>query len=354
MINNNKMVQNTYEMLKYLYDEIRTRKFRSIDITSIETTNDLYALVISNWCIAIGKEGLYKEYVVIEDEEMSSPKGQINLQESIARHTIQQGKLICSYDELNEDVYLNHILKSTLMSVIRDSSISTAVRREATKALQPFSAVKLIELQDIHWKNIRYTNNNIRYKHLIELSKNYLFESRAIKQGILNEDQRMYLLFKKAIYRWFIDKYSDTNSISIYSKPFTLADESEFEVKINKVQNLIAVKNESIALLVCIRIVDERVDDRSLPTVQEHMHELAGYCIDYQKENKIKTEAMLVYIDTVHSYIVEPMTNNEDSKVFIGQLRIAMKDTWIYIETRLKMIYDSMIGRNIEFTKNKQ
>ena len=121
MRSNSRAVENTWEMLKTLYKELKHKKFSTLDITSVQTIDDLYALVLVKWCTSLAKEGLYKEYVVVENEELSSPKGQINIQESIARQTMSRGTLLCSYDELSDNIYLNHILKGTLQYIIFDS-----------------------------------------------------------------------------------------------------------------------------------------------------------------------------------------------------------------------------------------
>ena len=70
MINNNRTIENAWSMLQYLYDELRTKRFKNIDISNIDTLDNLYALVISMWAASLAKEGLYKEYVTHEDEEM--------------------------------------------------------------------------------------------------------------------------------------------------------------------------------------------------------------------------------------------------------------------------------------------
>ena len=45
MRSNSRAVENTWEMLKTLYKELKHKKFSTLDITSVQTIDDLYALV---------------------------------------------------------------------------------------------------------------------------------------------------------------------------------------------------------------------------------------------------------------------------------------------------------------------
>lgn len=354
MINNNRIIENTWEMLKFLYDELRGKKFVDFDITNIESINDLYSSIISKWCTNIAKEGLYKEYVVIEDEELTSPKGQINIQQSIVLQTRSRGTLVCSYDELSADVYLNHILKGALQSVIFDSETKPQVKLEAQKTMMLFNGVSFTDLNYVKWKTIKYDNSNIRYKHLIEVIKNFEFEKKMLRQGIIDDNTRTFLLFKKQLYKWFKVKYSSEEDIvETFEMPFTLDTEPQFEYKINKNQKLIAVRTEDKALVMCVRLQTELLlDDATLGRKQ--MEELVSYLREYAKEYKVKPSGCIIYVNTDKTKLnLQPITINVINDYSVGEQVIDMHDQWRFIANKLDDVYKYFIQRSKNMKKGK-
>jgi len=219
IINNNRAVQNGWSMLKYLYSELRSRRFNDVDVTSLESLDELYAVVITKWCENIAKEGLYKEYITIENEELSSPRGQINVQESIIQQSLTRGKLICSYDEFSEDIYMNHILKGSLQYLSLNKDFNRDLQTKIAKTMQLYNGVGYTDITNIKWKTIKYTNQNIRYKHLIEMCHTMVDEQRLKITTDMTDDDRLYLLFKKQLIKWYQKEYGDEDIVEIMLVP---------------------------------------------------------------------------------------------------------------------------------------
>ena len=253
----NRNVTNAFEMLKYLYPEIKSKRFGAIDLNLCTTLKELYALVIATWCASIAKEGLYKEYVTHEQEEMVSPQGQVDVQQTIIQQTQIRGALICNYDELSDDVYLNHILKGALNYYLFNSDINDKIKVVIQKAMQMFNGVSQVDLLSIKWKDIKYNNNTMRYKHLLEMCKSVVDENKIEKVTEYKENERLYVLFKKQMLKYINTTYGDTDKVVIFEQPYTLDNEPEFEKKVFKTQPMIAIKTDKVALILLIRLQDE-------------------------------------------------------------------------------------------------
>lgn len=353
MINNNRSIENAWSMLKYLYDELRTKRFRAMDISKIETLDNLYALIISTWCASLAKEGLYKEYVTHEDEEMSSPQGQINIQESIARQTQSRGTLICSYDELSEDIYLNHVLKGTLQYLLWDSSIDKSVKTEIQKTMQLFNGVGFVDINFIHWKDIKFNNSNIRYKHLIEICKTLLAERKLEKTVGLDDNRRLYILFKKQLLKYFKIKYGEEDAVDIFEQPYTLDSEPLFETQINREQRMVAIRTETHALIVMIRLQDEQsLEDSTLG--RKRLHELVKYLREYKKLFKLKTSGVIVYVNIDKNKLnLQPITVNNVNDYMVGETVVDIHDQWRFITNKIDDAYKYFIQRNKNKNVNK-
>ena len=336
-------------MLQFLYDELRSRKFKTLDISDIDTLDKLYALVITRWCASLAKEGLYKEYVEIDGEEMTSPRGQINVQETIARQTRLRGSIVCNYDELSGDIPINHVLKGTMQYLLDKGNLDKNLKDEVTKSMQLFNGIDTVDVDRVRWNDIKFNNNNIRYKHLIELCRTLLSEQKLKVTDDIDDNKRLYLLFKKQITKWFVNEYGEEDNVDTFIQPFTFEDESPLELKINKVQRLVAISTEKEALLVCIRLQDERLlDDNSL--ARKHKEELVGYMREYKKTFKEKVFGCVVYINTDKTKLnLQPITVTSFKDYMVGETVIDIHDQWRFVETKLKDVYTFFIERE----KNK-
>lgn len=346
MKQNNRQIENAYNMMKYLYSELNGKRFKSFEVGNIDKLDDLYAMVISRWCMSLAKEGLYKEYVHIEDVELTSPKGQINIPKSIAKQTRSRGTLICSYDELSDNIYINHVLKGTLQYLLYDTNISKNIKTEITKAMQPFSGVEYTDINTVKWKSIKFNNSNIRYKHLIELCKTYVFEKKAVNNGWLNDDERVYILFKKQIIKWYDSKYNETDTVELVEEQFTMKEfEPQFELSINKLQKLVAIRNDYIAMLVCIRLQDENIlKNPTLPRKQAE--ELVKYCRNYSADYRVKTVGCIVYVNIDKRKLnFQPITVNIYNDIMIGETTVDLHDQWKFVENKIVDTYKYFIER---------
>lgn len=350
MINNNRTIENAWNMMQYLYSELRTKRFKNIDISKVSTLDNLYALVISMWCQSLAREGLYKEYVEHENEELSSPRGQINIQESVLQQTFSRGTLICSYDELSEDTYLNQVLKGTLQYLLYDSSIEKVVKTEIQKTLQMFNGLGYVDINYVKWKTVRFNNSNIRYKHLIELCKTLITERRLEKKIGLDDNRRMYLMFKKQLVKYMKLKYGEEDTVEMFEQPYTLDSEIPFEKYLNKTQKMVAIKTETQALLILIRFQDEQMlQDSTLG--RKRLYEIVKYAREYSKAYKIKTAGVILYINTNKNKLnLNPITVNSIDDYMVGESTIDIHDQWRFITNKVDDAYKFFIQRD----KNKK
>jgi len=345
MINNSRSIENTWKMLQYLYDELASRKFKTLDITGIQDMDSLYALIISKWCASLATEGLHKEYVEIENEEMTSPRGQINIQETVARQSKLRGSIICSYDELSENITINQILKSTLQYLLTSDKIDKELKNELTKTLQLYNGIDYIDINDVHWKDIKFNNNNIRYKHLIEVCKTLLAEQKLKRNFELDDNKRLFILFKKHLFRWYKIMYGKDDTVLLFEKPFYYANESPLELSINKSQKIVAICTEKVALLICARLMDEQLLDNST-LVRKHKEVLVEHIRDFKKEHRLNTYGCIIYVNTDKTKInIQHVTVSNFHDFIIGEATIDIHDQWRFTEAKLKEIYKFFIQR---------
>ena len=72
------------------------------------------------------KRGLCRQYIT-KEEPLASPRGKLEIGESIKTQVLRKKQLVCAYDEFSVNAYTNRIIKTTmavlLLSLIHISFI---------------------------------------------------------------------------------------------------------------------------------------------------------------------------------------------------------------------------------------
>ena len=189
-------------MLSYAFKVLNEREYRKIEAESFDNAADLLSEILIIGVSKQIKQGLVKDYIEVT-ETTSSIRGKINITESINSQSFIKKQLNCTYDEFSLNCYLNQILKSTMILLVK-SDVTRERKKKLKKLLMYFSEVDLIDVGSINWK-IRFDRNNQNYKMLINICYlviNGLIHSEVSGEKKLMEfldDQRMSMLYEKFI-----------------------------------------------------------------------------------------------------------------------------------------------------------
>ena len=199
-------IQNIYYMLAYAFQVLNEQGYKDIATEDFENTAELCAAILARGINTQIKRGLGREYIP-QTEELSSLRGKIDITESIKTQGFQRNKLVCSYDEFSVNSYMNQIIKSTVLLLLR-ADITKARKKELRKILVFFDDVDVIDLYSVNW-NMQYNRNNQTYRMLISIC--YL-----VVKGLLQtqsdgttklmdflDEQRMLRLYEKFILEYF-------------------------------------------------------------------------------------------------------------------------------------------------------
>lgn len=161
-------IRNIYYMLSYAFRELRGTDYRYMNVENLDSMKDLCACILTRAVSLQLKRGLIREYVTEEDELMS-PKGKIDITDSITSGVIQNHRLICSHDEFSENSVRNRIVKQTL-AVLLASNVKQEYRIEIRKLIRFFAYVDFIDPHTINW-SMAYDRNNQSYRFLMAICK---------------------------------------------------------------------------------------------------------------------------------------------------------------------------------------
>lgn len=203
-------IQNIYYMLAYAFQVLNEQGYRNIATEDFDNTAELCAAILVRGISTQIKRGLGKEYIP-RTETLSSLRGKIDIAESIKTQALLRKQLVCSYDEFSVNSYMNRIIKSTVLLLLRED-ITKGRKKELRKLLVFFDDVDTIDLYSVNW-NMQYNRNNQTYRMLISICylvvKGLLqtqFDGTTKLMNFLDE-QRMHRLYEKFILEYYRKEY---------------------------------------------------------------------------------------------------------------------------------------------------
>ena len=208
-------IQNIYHMLAYAFQTLQGQGYRDIAAEEFDNTADLLAEILARGMSLQLKRGLGREYVDRE-EALSSPRGKIELSESLKTRSILRRQLVCSYDEFSTDTRMNRILKATIALLIR-SDIDKSLRR-----LLPYVAeVVDVDLSREDW-HMRFDRNNQTYRMLMNvcwLVVKGLLQTRgdgSLRMMDFLDERRMSHLYEKFILEYYRREHPELSAGAPY------------------------------------------------------------------------------------------------------------------------------------------
>lgn len=203
-------IQNIYYMLSYAFRILRKRGYRNVATEQFHNVADLCAEILIKGVSIQLKRGLGREYIE-KTESLSLLRGRIEIVESLKESTKLQNKLVCSYDDFSVNSYLNRIIKTTMVLLLR-AKIDKERKKKLRKLLVFFGDVELIDVHTINW-NIQYHRNNQTYRMLISICylviKGLLQRTTDGTTRLMDfiDDHHMWRLYETFIFEYFRQEF---------------------------------------------------------------------------------------------------------------------------------------------------
>lgn len=163
-------ILNIYFLLSYAWNKLDEANKISIGISDYTQIPDLFARLLNNGCNLLFKQGLDRDYIG-KSERYNGIKGKIDFAGSINANLFRQGKAICEFDELVQNIIQNQILKATLWRLSNMKGLDAGLRKEAVLLYWRFQGVDHIELRPGAFNGIRIHRNNAFYELLLSICR---------------------------------------------------------------------------------------------------------------------------------------------------------------------------------------
>lgn len=236
-------VQNIYYMLAYAFQILHEQGYKDVAVEDFQNAAELLSAILCRGVTVQIKRGLGKQYLTIE-EPLSSPRGKIEVSESIKTQAIRKKQLVCAFDEFSVDAYTNRIIKTT-MEVLLKANITKGRKKELRKLLIFFDEVSTLDKHNINW-NLQYDRNNQTYRMLIAICQ-------LVMKGLLQtnadgttrimdylDEQTMPKLYEKFILGYFQREHPE---LKAYSPQIDWQLDDGFKAMLPTMQSDIVIRN---------------------------------------------------------------------------------------------------------------
>ncbi len=219
-------VKNIYYMLSYAFQVLNEQGYRDMAAEDFDNAAELCAAVLLKGVSAQLKRGLGREYIT-KEEPLSLLRGKLEISESVKIQSMLRKQMVCSYDDFSVDSYINRIIKTTMLLLLR-SDISKSRKKELRKLLVFFDDVGTLDLYTIDW-NVYYDRNNQTYRMLIsicELVIKGLLQTNSdgsVSLMDFEDSQGMSHLYEKFILEYFRKNFPQIH-VSASQIPWALDD----------------------------------------------------------------------------------------------------------------------------------
>lgn len=298
------VIKNIYYMLTYAFSVLRQTNYEEIESEKFENIEDMFSAILSRGLAQQLKQGLYREYIGV-NEDLATLKGKIDMTSSIKLKLQKKRTLSCEYDELSVNNRFNQIIKSTVMLLIKQPSVSLKHKSELKKEMLYFSEVDTVELSSIKWDTLRYQRNNQNYKMLLNVCyfvvKGLLYsdEKGNFKIASFLDEQHTYRLYEKFILEYYRYHYKGVLSANSTQVPWNTDDGVIDFLPVMQTDIMLKCKDKTL-------IIDAKYYSHSMQkgqhdkvTIHSHnLYQIFTYVKNYDTAGDGNVSGMLLYAKT--------------------------------------------------------
>lgn len=227
-------IKNLFFMLCYAWNVL---SIKDEILVGSDDYDDAYNVLGRVFSYGVGKlirSGFHRSYIQRE-EELSTLRGKINVQESINRLSAQRKMLVCNYDEYSTDDIFNQILHYTISALLRNPNVDASIKKDLKRQKMFFVGIEETAPTKTNRKKLFYNRNNMTYKLLISIAI-MLYDNTTINEedgketfkDFFREEQmqKVYELFLLNFYAMHLDR----SKYRVYAPKFTWIKSSDADI----------------------------------------------------------------------------------------------------------------------------
>lgn len=174
-------IRNLYVMLAYAFKNMKRAGDTQLLAERFEHIHDFLAFILIQEVAGLMKRGLNRGYRT-HTEESATPRGQIDIAQSIAAGSQTRGRMVCRSDDLNVDTPQNQALKAVLLLLFRHGGLQDDLKQDVQKLLAQLSEVTQINPATIRWSELTGRGSTSGYRYALGVCK-------LLAKGLIHTEQ---------------------------------------------------------------------------------------------------------------------------------------------------------------------
>ena len=342
---NNISIENIYWMMAYAFRELNADDIAYMSSQKFENIYDLFAVILTMEINRQVKRGLNKEYIETRDD-LSVIKGKLDLNETLKNKMRNSLKVNCIYDEYSVNSYLNKIVKSAGVYLIKSKKIKKELRvKKLKKALLFLQDIEELEPKLIKWDKVRFNRFNSSYRMLINVSY-LLFEGLLVNKGKgkyefrdFIDDQKLHKLYEKFILEYYRYNYSEftPNDSKI---DWDVDEGNNFKYLLPNMITDITLTYDHRTLIIDAKYYGEMYQKNPLYNKEKfksyNLYQIFTYVKNKDKEQSGKVSGMLLYAKTDKNDEQFATYDMGGNRITVGNLDLSVN--YEYTDKQLRLI----------------
>lgn len=339
-------------MLSYAFQALQEQGYKKLETEDFKNMGDLCAAIICVGMDKIIKRGVFKEYVPRE-ESIYAIKGKINVVETIRSGAWHRNLMVCEYDDFSVNAYLNRIIKTTAVILIR-SDISKNRKKQLKEMISFFPEVELLDKKRINWK-VNYSRNNATYQLLVEVCKMVIKELlHTEKDGSTKltdyiDEQNEHRLYEKFILEYFRKEHGDIKANPIKIAWAIPEEQPKTHLPIMQTDITLQTKDERKTLIIDAKYYTHNMYMQygSTKISSENLYQIFSYVKNLEAKNDGNKQiaGMLLYAKTLDQVQPDEEYYISGNKIIVRTLNL--NQDFYGIKMELDEIYHSFIDGKV-------
>jgi len=164
------LIQNIYHMLAYAFQALSRSEFKHFAAEDFPNIQSLYAAIIAEGASNLLRKGPRNDYQLFQDD-LSSPKGKINVMDTVKRQLLYRQRLSCQYDEYTADTPAHQALKATVKMLSQTTEVSGETKSKLKTIYQRLIQVTDIDVRTLQWETIKLPEHDETYRMLLAICR---------------------------------------------------------------------------------------------------------------------------------------------------------------------------------------
>lgn len=340
-------IQNVYYMLSYAFQTLQEEGYKDVATEEFHNVADLSSSILVKGVSLQIKRGLGREYISQQDT-LSGIKGKIDISESIKTQSILRKQMVCTYDDLSTNTYMNRIIKTTMLWLL-SADIDISRKKEIKKLLVFFSDVEELEINTINWSQ-QYNRSNKTYRMLISICylvlKGLLQTTSSGRIRLMDfiDERNMCRLYEKFILEYYRTEYPSIKAEASQIK-WILDDDNSSMLPIMKSDITLSYKNKVLIIDAKYYGHNTQVQYDRHTIHSSNLYQIFTYVKNKEAEMKgmeHEVSGMLLYAKTEEEKQPDNLYSMSGNKISVKTLDLS--GDFSLIEEQLQKIIEDHFG----------